>query len=176
MAVKRASLVGLIVLIAAALGLAACGPSPKARADDFVKYIPGTIGDWERDDKATVRLLNSTVSSEGHVTMIYEGPDDAIAYMVVEAHPSVDAAQVAITSRLRELLLQGLTTEKNRAAGQATAEVVHSGRFSYALFQEDDIVVEIDVIAADEDHPTSDEAFESLLTAARAAFDKVVKK
>ncbi len=173
---KRASLIVLVVLIAvAALGLSACGPSPKARADEFVKYIPATIGDWERNDKATVRLLNSTVSSKGHVTMIYEGPDDAIAYMVVEAHPSVDAAEVALTSRIRELLLQGLTTEKNRAAGKATADVVQNGRFRYALFQEDEVVVEIDAIAADEDHLTSDDAFESLLTAARVAYAKIAE-
>ena len=174
---KRASLIVLVVLIAvAALGLSACGPSPKARADEFVKYVPATIGDWERNDKATVRLLNSTVSSKGHVTMIYDGPDDAIAYIVVEAHPSVDAAQVALSSRIRELLLQGLTTEKNRAAGKATAEVVQNGRFRYALFQEDEVVVEIDTIAADEDHLTSDDAFESLLTAARAAYGKLAEK
>ena len=158
-----------------ALLVAACGASPKARADKVVKYLPQEAGDWARDDGETVKLLSSTVTSKGHVTMIYAGPDGAIAYVVVEVHPSEDAAEVASTSRERELRMRGLVFEDDRAPRQATALVAQDGRARYALFQESEYVVEVDALAADEDHLVGDEAFADLLTMVRNAFGKVVE-
>jgi hypothetical protein len=171
--VKRVSLVVLAVLVVALV--AGCGTSPRSYVKEFKKYVPEQVGDWTRDDKATVELLASTITNKGHVTMLYEGPDGAIAYVVVEAHPSVDAAEVAITSRERDLLMQGLVFERDRKPPKATADVAQQGRARYALFQEDQIVVEIDVLAADEATPVSDEAFGDLLTMVRNAYDKVLK-
>lgn len=162
----------LIVVLSAVLS--GCGASPKARADEFVKYVPEEIGGWERDDKDTVKLLSSTVASKGHITMIYEGEDDALAYFVVEVHPSEDAAEVAITSRERELLLRGLVFDQDRAPQQATALVAQDGRARYALMQEGAIVVEINTLAADDETAVSDDMFAELLTVARNAYKKVL--
>ncbi len=170
---KRVSLVVLAVLIATLV--TSCGGSPRSRVKDFKKYLPAEMGDWTRDDKATVELLSSTVTNKGHVTMLYEGPDGAIAYVVVEVQSGVDAAQVAVTSRERELLMQGLVFDKDRKPPQATASVAQQGRARYALFQEDQIVVEIDVLAADEATPVSDEAFDDLLAMVRNAYEKVLE-
>jgi len=154
------------------LALTACGPSPKARADEFIKYLPATIGDWTRDDKQTAKLLSSTVSSEGHVIMVYNGPEGASAYIDIETYPSVDAAQVAIAERKRDLLLRGLEFSKDRAPRQVTADVAQDARVHYALIQNAEIVVEIDALAASADSPVSDDAFDQLLTAIRAAYGK----
>ncbi len=171
---KRARAILLIALIALVSALlTACGTSPRARADDFVTYLPAEVGDWERDDRETVKLLASTVASKGHVTMVYEGPDDALAYIVVEAHPGADAAEVAYVTRERELRLDGLALDKDRAPQKATATVGQTALVRYALFQEETIVVEINAIAAAEDTPVSDEAFDELLTMVRNAYAKV---
>jgi len=175
--VKRANsvlFIALIVLVGAAL--AACKPSPKARADEFVRYLPGEVGDWEREDKDTVKLLSSTITNMGHVIMIYEGADDAIAYITVEAHPSIDSAELALTNRERELLLDGLELDKDRQPPKATALVAQRDRVRYALFQEDEVVVEINAIAADDENPVSDEAFDELLTIVRNAYEKLAEK
>jgi len=131
--VKRANsvlFIALIVLVGAAL--AACKPSPKARADEFVRYLPGEVGDWEREDKDTVKLLSSTITNMGHVIMIYEGADDAIAYITVEAHPSIDSAELALTNRERELLLDGLELDKDRQPPKAAAGRAGTGQRSPA--------------------------------------------
>jgi len=175
--VKRARIILLIALIALLSALlTACGSSPRARADDFVVYLPAEVGDWERDDGETVKLLASTVTNKGHVTMIYQGPDDAIAYVVIEAHPSVDAAEVALVTRERELRLDGVALDRDRAPQKATATVGQTPLVRYALFQEETLVVEIDAIAAAEDTPVSDEAFDELLTMVRNAYAKVAGK
>jgi hypothetical protein len=171
--VKRVSLVILAVLVVALV--AGCGTSPRSYVKDFKKYVPAQVGDWTRDDKATVELLSSTITNKGHVTMLYNGPDGAIAYVVVEAYPGADAAEVAVTTRERELVMQGLVFEKDRKPPKATADVAQQGRARYAFFQEDQIVVEIDVLAADEATPVSDEAFTDLLTMARTAYAKVLQ-
>lgn len=173
---KRTTII-LLVLIAAlgVMALAGCGASPKARADEFAKYLPETVVEWERDDGETVKLLSSTVTSKGHITMIYEGADDAIAYLVIEAHPSEDAAEVAAVARERELLLQGLELDKNREPQMATALVAQTERVRYALFQEELITVEINAIATDAETPVSDEAFGELLMIVRGALDKIAE-
>jgi hypothetical protein len=171
--VKRTSLLPLAGLVVAMfLVLAACGPSPKARADEFIKYLPATIGDWSRNDKQTVKLLSSTVSSEGHVIMFYSGPGDATAYIDIKTHPSLDAAQVTIADRERELTLRGLELSKDRAPRQVTADIGQDARVRYALLQNEEIVVEIDALAANADSSVSDDAFDQLLTAVRAAYGK----
>lgn len=171
---KRTSVFLLIALLMlASAALSACGGSPRARADEFVRYLPAEVGEWERDDKETVRLRASTVTNKGHVTLFYQGPDDAIAYVVVEVHPGVDAAEVAYTTREREWRLDGLTLDRDRVAQKATALVAQTPRVRYALFQEGDIVVEIDAIADSEDAPVSDEAFDELLTMVRNAYAKI---
>ncbi|MBN1680809.1 MAG: hypothetical protein JW966_10995 [Anaerolineae bacterium] len=165
---KRISL-----LLLAALLLAACSASPKSKTSDFAKFLPGKIGDWEKNEQDTVELLNATVTSKGHITMVYEGPDDALAYLVIEAHPTNDAADVAVTARERELVMMGLELEKNRVPQQVTADVAQQGRVRYALLQDQTLVVEIDVLAGSEENPVSDEAFDDLLAIVRNAFEKV---
>lgn len=171
---KRTSLMGLALLLLIVLALTACNPSPKELANDFVKYLPAEIGEWERVDKDTAKLLNNTVSSVGHIIMIYEGPDGARAYINVIAHPSEDAANVAAKDLEREWLLQGLVIDVDRATGQARALVAQTDRVRYALFQEVDVTVEINAIAADADNPVPDEAFGLLLDAVRVAYAKVI--
>lgn len=173
---KRTRAILLIALVAlAGTILTACGTSPRARADDFVEFLPARMGDWERDDEETVRLLASTIANRGHVTMVYDGADDALAYIVVEAHPGADAAEVAYVSRERELRLDGLALDRDRAPQKATATVGQTALVRYALFQEETIVVEINAIAAGEDTPVSDEAFDELLTMVRNAYAKVAE-
>jgi hypothetical protein len=168
--VKQLGCVFFAVLL---LALVACDPSPKDHAKNFVRYLPPESESWERDDKETVELIPSTVTNKGHITMQYEGPDGALAFIVVEAHPSDDAAEVAAKSRIRELLMRGFEFSRNRASPQVPADVTQSGRARYAIFEDSKIVVEIDVLAASDDNPVSDEAFGELLTMVRNAYDKV---
>lgn len=170
---KRTGLLWAVVILAVLA--AACSPSPKARGDELARYIPAEIEGWERDDDGTVKLLSSTVSSKGEVIMTYQGEDDAIAYLVIEVHPSTDVADVAYTERIRELQLAGLTLDKNRAPQQVTADVGQQGRMRYALLQQDEIVVEINTIAASEESPVSDEGFEPLLDITRRALEKIAE-
>ncbi len=174
---RRRRLFGaLALLLIAGAALTACGATPRAEAEKLVGFIPDEYNDWERDDGDTVRLRSDTVFSIGHVTLIYEGPDDALAYIVVEAHGSDDAAQVAATRRLREWQLQGLTIEANRAPKQVTADVAQTDRVRYALLHEGSTVVEIDAIAAEGEAPVSDEAFADLLFLVRNAFVRAAGK
>jgi len=171
--VKRASLLLLIVVIAALL--AGCGESPRSRAKEFATYLPADVGEWERNDDETVQTLASTVTNVGHITLVYEGPDDALAYVVIEAHPSLDAAEVAYTDRLRNLSLQGIVFERDRQPPKAAADIAQQERVRYALLQEDGLMVEIDTLAAEEDAPVSDEAFDALLAMVRDAYAKFLK-
>ena len=167
----------LVLLLALGVILSACGSSPKAKADELAKYLPEEIASpddpemvyWERDDGETVKLLNSTISNKGHITMLYEGPDDALGYIVLEAQPSEDAAEVALATRIRELQLQGLTLDRDRQPGQATADVAQTDLVRYALFQEGNYVVEVNTIVEEDAEPVSDDAFDALLGAVRAA-------
>lgn len=174
MPVKRVRLMGLVMLFAV-LGMvvASCSPSPKSLADDLVSYMPEEFGDWERDD--TVRLLGSTVSNKGHAILTYEGADDALAYIVIEVFPSADAAAVAAADRERQWALAGMILERDRAPGQATADVAQTERAWYALFHEVDIVIEVNVLAADNETPVSEEAFNDLLTLVRGALGRVTR-
>jgi len=165
----------LAALLLASAALSACGAAPRAMADKFASFMPLEYNDWERDDRQTVRLRSSTVLNTGHVTLLYEGPDDAIAYIVIEVHPTDDAAEVAAARRLRELQLQGLTLDRNRAPQRVTADVAQTDRVRYALLREGATVVEIDAIAADGAAPVSDEAFEDLLFIVRNAFVRVAE-
>jgi hypothetical protein len=160
-------------MLALALLVSACGGSPKARARDMVTYLPEEIGEWELADRT--ELLTSTITSMGHITLSYEGPDDAIAYIVVEAHPSEDAADVAMVSRERELQLDGLTLEADRAPQQTTAQLAQTDRVRYALLKEGDLVVEIDAIAAEGEDPVSDDNFAALLDAVRGGLAMTVE-
>jgi len=171
--VKRLTL--LVLLAVVGLTLAACGPSPRARADAFLKYVPAGVGEWERDPDETVRLLNSTVASEGHAILTFEGADDALAYLDIRTFGGPDAAEVAFTDRLRDLQLRGLVFEKDTGGG-TTARVAQEGRARYALFNKDDFVVEVNTLAAAEDTPVSDEAFAALLDVVRTSFKQVVGK
>lgn len=171
---KRASWIGFVVLAALlVLAAAACSPSPKSRADDLIGYMPAEVGEWERDD--TAKLLGSTVTNKGHVIMTYEGPDDALAYVVVEVFPTEDAAEVAAVDRERAWLLKGLELDSDRAPRFATATVAQEGRVRYALFHEVDIVIEINVLSEDAENPVSDEAFNELMTLVREALAKVTE-
>lgn len=172
MPVKRVRLLGLVMLFAV-LGMvvASCSPSPKSRADDLISYMPEEFGDWELDD--TVKLLGSTVSNKGHAVLTYEGADDALAFIVIEVFPSEDAAEVASADRQRQWLLAGMELDTDRAPGQATADVAQTERAWYALFQEVDIVIEVNALAAEDTTPVSEEAFGDLLTAVRTALQKI---
>ncbi len=173
MLVKHGRRVGLVGLVAAVLLLAtACSSGPKSRADDIIAYLPDEIGEWELDD--TAKLLASTVSNKGHAILTYEGPDDALAYVVIEVFPSEDAARVAATDRERTWLLAGLELETDRAPRLATADVAQAGRNRYALIHEADVVIEINTLAASDETPVSDEAFGELLASVRAALGRVV--
>ncbi len=162
----------LIALLALALAVSACGTSPKNRARDLVRYLPEEIGEWELDERT--ELLTSTITSRGHITLTYEGPDDALAFIVIEAHPSVDAADVAALDRERALLLDGLVLEADRVAQQATAQIAQTERARIALFHEDDITVEVNTLAAEGEDPVSDDDFAALLDAVRVGLAQVV--
>lgn len=171
---KRPSLIGMVMLIAMlAMAISACSPSPKSRADDFTAYLPEEVGGWELDE--TVKLLGSTVSNEGHAILTYEGEDDAIAYIVVRALASEDAARVVLTNRVRELQLMGLAMDRDRAPGQATAEIAQTERVRYALFGEGDLFVEVNALSAEGEDPISDESFGVLLEIVRSALEKMVE-
>lgn len=165
----------LALLIVASVALSACGATPGAQADEFARFVPEEYNAWRRNERDTVRLRSNTILAIGHITMIYEGPDDATAYIVIEVHPTEDAAQVAATTRLREWHMQGLALDADRAPQQATADVAQTDRARYALLREGTTVIEIDAIAAEGEAPISDEAFGDLLFMARNAFTRVAE-
>lgn len=171
--IKRLSVLLVVVLIT----LTACGPSPKKRSDEFGKYIPAEIGEWERDNDQTLTLGSSTVSSQGHITYQYEGPDDAIAYIMIDAYASTSAAQIAANDRERDLMMRELALDSDRAPKKVTALLAQpeSGLVRYALMQEEEIVVEINVISAEDEDPVSDDVFIPLVDAVRDAFAKVAE-
>jgi len=166
---------GLVAATLVIALLAACSTSPKGQVSNFLDYVPSEIGEWELDDKATVELADGTVSNQGYATLTYEGPDDALAFLVIQAYASVDAAEVAYAERERALLLSGLTLDADRKGGQATARIAQDGRVRYALFLESTIMVEIDALAADDATPVSDELFDELLSTVRAIYKKVIE-
>lgn len=174
---KQARRLGFAALVLAlAAIIAACSPSPKSQVSDFLKLMPEDIGEWEQDDKATVELRNSTITSQGHAALQYEGPNDEIAFVVIEAFPSEDSAQVAYATRERTLLLRGLEFESDRAPRQATAQITRDERVRYALLLEGVIMVEIDVLAPDAETEISDEAFDELLSTVRAVYAHLAEK
>jgi hypothetical protein len=116
------------------------------------------------------------VTSLGHITLQYEGADKALAYVVIETHPSEDAAQVAITSRERELRMLGLEFTADRKPKQVTAQIAQSGRATYALMQEGNVAVEIDVLAASADTPLNQDALDQLLAIVRGAYAKLAEE
>jgi uncharacterized Zn finger protein len=164
----------LFLLLLAAM-LVACGNSPRERAKDFREQLPAEVGDWERSDRDTVELHTSTVTSEGHVLLVYEGDNDAIAYIEIRGHSSEEAAELADAERERDLLLDGIALETNAPPRQVSAKVAQTDRVWYALFQEDTITVEIDAIAAEGEDPISEEAFNDLLTIVRNAYARVIE-
>jgi len=172
----RTRLFGLLaLLLVASATLTACGSTPGAQADELARFVPEEYNDWQRDDGDTVRLRSNTILTIGHVTMIYKGPDDATAYIVIEVHPTEDAAQVAATARLRDWQMQGLALDANRAPQQVTADVAQTDRARYALLREGTSVIEINAIAAEGEAPISDEAFEDLLFMVRNALTRVAE-
>ena len=171
---KRARLLSLILVGAIlALAVSACG-TPKDRAEKFLRYLPERTESWKLDARHSVKLLTSTVTSQGHAIQIYEGPHDLLAYVVVQVFPTDDAAEVAAADIERQWRLQGLLPEKNREQGFVTAKVAQTELVRYALFVDGDVVVEVDAIAPDAETPVSEEAFAELLTMVRKAYDQVV--
>jgi hypothetical protein len=171
--VKRVSLWLLAVLVLAAVVLPGCTGGPKERVDDFVAYLPDAIGPWTLAD--SVKLQANTVTSIGHVALTYTGPDGAIAFLVIESHPTGDAAEVALASRERELILDGLEFSKDREPQKATADVTAEGRVRYAFFHQDDLLVEIDALAAADADPVSDEDFGALMDIVREVLTRMVQ-
>ncbi len=154
----------------------ACGASPRETAKDFASYLPLETTSWEQQDNRTIQLRQNTVTSMGHVTLEYEGPDDAIAWVTIEAHPSTDAADVAYGKRQRDLLMQGLEFEDSRAGTQVKAEIARKDRATWVLFISEDVVVEVDILSGSADELVSEDSLEELLQAVRNAYDKIEGK
>lgn len=164
----------LLLIVALGLIAAACGPSPRDRAKEFTTFLPEEIGEWELQDNQTAELLTSTVTTQGHVTLQYEGPNDALAYVVIDTYPTNDAADVAFTTRERELLLQGLTLDSDRSPQEATALVTQSEFARIALFNEEGMLVEINALADEDGELVSDEAFADLLAIVRNGYTRSI--
>lgn len=174
---KRASLYLFAVLMLAIVALAACGPSPRERAKDFAKLMPDEIDGWTQIERGRVELTANTVSNTGHTTLQFNWPTErdpeVIAYVVIEAHPSEDAADVAYAARVRDFQLMGLTTE---SSPQPQTDETHgtNGAAVYALLKADDVVVEIDAFPQDEGVVVDEDAFDELLSTVRQVYRKAV--
>lgn len=159
-----------ILLILLPIALVACRPDPKSEAADLAKKFPEEIGDWEADEDL-LELTAENISNIGHVTIIYEGDDDAFAYISIEVYATETAADVAIAEKLRNWQLQGARfaefeleyEDDNPLDGEEIERAVFPGGV-LAYRQSENAVVTLTVIPAEPSEIAEDALFPLLET------------
>lgn len=158
--------IGLFLLLVLLL-VAACRPNPKTKAADWAKRFPEEIGDWEADEDK-LELTAENISNVGHVTITYEGEDDAMAYVSIDVYATETAADVAMSEKLRNWQLQGIRfqeyeieNEESIAKGEEISTAAFPGG-KLAYRQEENAIVTLTVIPA-EPAEISDETIAPLL-------------
>jgi hypothetical protein len=134
-----------IFVILAVLLLAACGPSPKAKANKYAERMPRAIGEF-RQDNTRVELTAEAVGNTGHVTLSYSQRETGAVYVVIDVYGTKSAADVAVARRERDLRLLGYTFEADRQPRALTAQVAELPQGRIAVLQNDEVVIEIEYI------------------------------
>lgn len=138
----------LLLLISISIGASACG-SPKSRAKDFSERMPDEIGAFSLDEDATIELSAESVGSTGHVTLTYEARDLAEVYVVIDVYGTESAANVAVNRHQRDLRLLGAAFETDRQPRfkeYPAAQISNLPNGRIAIFQNDQVVVEVQYI------------------------------
>ncbi|MBZ0306519.1 MAG: hypothetical protein K8I82_10675 [Anaerolineae bacterium] len=142
--------------------LAACRPDPKSKASDWANRFPEEIGNWEADDDR-LELTPENASSFGHVTLTYEGEDDALAFISVDVYATETAANVALNEKVRNWQLQGIRFETERPGGERVDIATFPGG-TLAYMQSKDTVVTLTILPPDPaESEISEEEIEVLL-------------
>lgn len=137
---RRVGHLRLIFLLIGVVGLAACGASPKGKANEWANRFPPEIGNWELDD-GRLELTAENQSNFGHVTLTYEGEEEAVAFVSIDVFATETAAEVEFARRVRDWELLGVRFEREKSARTATTAGGYLG-----LFQEDDVILTLSVI------------------------------
>lgn len=138
----------LVLLLIFLVGmLAACRPDPKSKARDWANRFPEEIGNWEADDDR-LELTPENASSFGHVTLTYEGEDDALAYISVDVYATETAANVALAEKVRNWQLQGVRFETERPGGERVDIATFPGG-TLAYMQSKDTVITLMILPPD---------------------------
>jgi len=114
--------------------LAACMSSPKQKAADWASRFPAEIAGFERNERQLLELTAENQSNYGHITMIYEGDDDYLAYITVDVFATSTAANVELGTRMRDWTLRGVRFSRERIAGEAFDVAMPPGGY-LAFFQ-----------------------------------------
>ncbi len=133
---------GLLMVLV--LLVAACGGSPKAKAREFAERLPEQIGEFRQEDNR-VELTAEAIGSTGHVTVLYTQRNVAEVYIVIDTFGTKSAADVALARRQRDLRLMGYEFDINRR-GSPTAQIADLSQGRIAIFQRDDMLIEIQYI------------------------------
>jgi hypothetical protein len=107
----------ILLLTVLLLLVAACRPSPQSRADEWAGYFPEEVSEWEADRDDDLTLNPEDFAGMGHVTITYEGDDDALAYVTIEAYATDTAADIALNDTLKDWQLMGIQFDRSSPPG-----------------------------------------------------------
>jgi hypothetical protein len=131
-------------LVLSVLVLAACGASPKSKADSWARAFPQEIGGFEQGENRLALTLESPAAN-GHVTLTYLNRDDVAIYVTIDSYGNEDTASVRLGERLRDWNLQGVRFERERVSGKPIETATTAGGY-LAYFQDKETLITLAVI------------------------------
>ena len=162
---RRLPLFSVLGVLVIALLLAACGPSPKARANKYAERMPDVVGEFRKED-FRVELTAEAIGSTGHVSLLYTQPAVGDLYVVIDTYGTESAANVAVARRERDFRLQGYTFDTDRQGRALVARIAELPQGRIAIFQNDEVVIELEYIR-EADAEMDEASWEAFLTAVR---------
>ncbi|NDJ86679.1 MAG: hypothetical protein GYB66_12400 [Chloroflexi bacterium] len=162
----RTKMTFLAVILAILFGSAACDSGPKAKAREFADRFPETIGEFDRDDDR-IELTAEAMGNTGHVTLTYEQRNAGIVYVVIDTYGTETAAEVAMARRERELLLMGYEIDTDRQPRALTASVVELPLGRVAIFERDEMIIEVQYLKEDSETAIDEASWEAFLDTVR---------
>ncbi len=141
----------LLLLVGITLFVSACG-SPKSQAKEFSKRMPTRVGLFTLNEDKTIELSAESVGSTGHVTLTYEARNLAEVYIVIDVYGTASAADVAVNRRQRDVRLMGAVFETDRQPRfkeYPAAQISNLPNGRIAIFQNDQVVIEVQYIPAE---------------------------
>jgi hypothetical protein len=151
----------------------ACINSSKQEARRYGERMPDRIGTYSQED--IIELTEEAVSDKGHMTLVYEASDGEV-FVVIDVYGTEPAAEVAVERRVRDLRLMGLELETDRVARYSKfgrADIIEMPNGRLAMFNDKNVVIEVQFIKAEPDTDVSDDDWTAFLTAVREVGDSV---